>query len=130
MITNQTDRINSIVDNLTNILNAEIAIQSGILSDDSVYRIERELFGWKNSIGNLVRYYNEANKSQPQPTPYVAPKWHNDPASTAQYNYLRSMGVDVAGAKLTKIQASRAIDMVKSGNGIGSMNLFFNDGSN
>jgi hypothetical protein len=56
--------------------------------------------------------------------------WENDPATQRQYDYIDDLNVDLNGRKLTKIQASRIIDAVKSGNGVGQFGLEFYGGSN
>lgn len=56
--------------------------------------------------------------------------WKNEPASQSQYNYLRALSVNLSGRTLTKGEASRIIDAVKSGNGVGMFGLEMYDGSN
>lgn len=52
------------------------------------------------------------------------------PATARQIDYLRDLGVRVAGERISKTQASLAIDLHLSGNGVGSAGLYYRDGSN
>jgi len=56
--------------------------------------------------------------------------WENEPATQRQYDYIDDLNVDLNGRKLTKVQASRIIDAVKNGQGVGQFGLEFFSGSN
>lgn len=51
-------------------------------------------------------------------------------ATPAQLNYIRDLGVNLAGATITKAQASLIIDSVKNGDGVGHLGFTFFGGSN
>ncbi len=57
--------------------------------------------------------------------------WKNHPATGKQLEYLATLQVRTPdNYQMTKGHASQIIESVKSGNGLGSFNLFFMDGSN
>ncbi|MGI6730440.1 MAG: hypothetical protein ACOX5F_00870 [Anaerovoracaceae bacterium] len=62
-----------------------------------------------------------------QPPTTTQTHWRDEPATSRQYGYIRSLGYDVE-EKLTKGEASRLIDMIKAGEA-GSLNLMRYDGA-
>ena len=62
-------------------------------------------------------------------TQTVKRDWRNDPATDAQLIYLTSLNIRLEPG-MTKGRASQLIDAHKSGNGVGYVNGWYNDGSN
>lgn len=126
-----TTKVSDLVNKM---LKAEMQIKSGKLAPKWVRSCQSDIREYNRQIEALVSPRPVTIKAQEvkpaAQTPAAPCDWRNDPATPAQYNLLRQLGVDVKGTKLTKGRASMAIDMIKSGNGVGSVGLFFTDGSN
>jgi hypothetical protein len=54
----------------------------------------------------------------------------DEPATTAQLRYLVDLGVNISGRNISKMQASKLITAVKSGEGVGMYGFAMIDGSN
>ena len=52
------------------------------------------------------------------------------PATPKQLDYLRLLGIKVEGERISKTQASMAIDLHKNGDGVGSVGLWYVSGGN
>ena len=55
-------------------------------------------------------------------------RWQDQPATTKQYDYIRTLGYYDFEENMTKAQASKVIDMIKAGEA-GSLNMMRFDGS-
>lgn len=82
---------------------------------------------YSNEYRELINLQCEAKREQ---NAAAKINWHDDPATPAQISYLLALNVNIGDRKISKGMASKMIDAIKSGEGIGSFGLDYFDGSN
>lgn len=106
-------------------------LQESGYSYDNIIKKLRRAYDLTEDEGDEVWEVARTPESEwPQDKPH---NWRDDPATRRQISYIRGLGVSLSqqqASELTKGTASQIIDAVKRGDGVGTFNLFFNDGGN
>lgn len=118
----------------------DIIVNQGMSHEDAAWKLECRFDMPESAAVSLAKRiaWNTAGfrdelttefEAKIQATELASTPWQQHPATEKQLSYLKNLGVNVT-RQLTKSDASEIIDSVKSGNGVGTFGLTFNDGSN